>query len=169
MRLQRLLRQINLFDKDRQEASAAPAVPTFGMTPVAAAPEPQPVKFDLETSPAPMGYVPPVVSAPSAPAPDPVLYQQAAPQAATPATVQHSLSRPTLDARAEERRRRLQELSNGLTNDAIKDQLETPAYLRRQVKLENVVPSSEQNISRFNLSDDNELLGDNRFLHDNVD
>jgi cell division protein FtsZ len=32
-----------------------------------------------------------------------------------------------------------------------------------------VVPSNERNISRFNLSDDNELLGDNRFLHDNVD
>jgi cell division protein FtsZ len=60
-------------------------------------------------------------------------------------------------------------LSSGLSNEAIKDQLETPAYLRRQVKLENVTPSSEGNISRFNLSDDNELLGDNRFLHDNVD
>ncbi|UYZ64815.1 cell division protein FtsZ [Hymenobacter weizhouensis] len=160
--------QINLFDKDRQDAPptpAAPAVPTFGPPP---APEPQPVRFDLETSPAPVGYVPPVVSAPSTPAPDPVLYQQPAPQP-TPPVTHHSLGRPSLDARAEERRRRLQELSNGLTNDAIKDQLETPAYLRRQVKLENVVPSSEQNISRFNLSDDNELLGDNRFLHDNVD
>jgi cell division protein FtsZ len=161
--------QINLFDKDRQEAPTAPPIPTFGMPSVPTAPEPQAVKFDLETSPAPVGYIPPVVSAPSAPAPDPVLYQQPVPQPASPATVQHSLSRPSLDARAEERRRRLQELSNGLTNDAIKDQLDTPAYLRRQVKLENVVPSSEQNISRFNLSDDNELLGDNRFLHDNVD
>ncbi|RPD45259.1 cell division protein FtsZ [Hymenobacter sediminis] len=154
--------QINIFDKDRQEA---PVVPTFG-SPVPATPEAQPVKYDLEASPAPVGYVPPVVSAPSAPAPDPVLYQQAAPQ---PAVTHHALPRPSLDARAEERRQRLQALSNGLTNDAIKDQLETPAYLRRQVKLENVVPSSEENISRFNLSDDNELLGDNRFLHDNVD
>ena len=50
-----------------------------------------------------------------------------------------------------------------------KDPATAPAYLRRQVKLETVVPSSAQNISRFNLSDDNELLGDNRFLHDNVD
>ncbi|GAB3226728.1 hypothetical protein GCM10027346_09310 [Hymenobacter seoulensis] len=162
--------QINIFDKERQDA---PAIPTFG-TPVAApTPEPQPVKFDLETSPAPIGYVPPVVSAPSAPAPDPVLYQQqpvAAPSVAPqPSVTHHTLPRPSLDARAEERRQRLQALSNGLTNDAMKDQLETPAYLRRQVKLENVVPSSEQNISRFNLSDDNELLGDNRFLHDNVD
>ncbi|MBC6988616.1 cell division protein FtsZ [Hymenobacter sp. BT491] len=158
--------QINLFDKDRQEATSV--VPTFAPpapapvpvpTPVAAAPEPQPVKFDLETSP--YTYEPPV-TAPSSPAPEPVVFQQPQPAPPTP-------SRPSLDVRADERRRRLQELSNGLTNDAIKDQLETPAYLRRQVKLENVVPSSERNISRFNLSDDNELLGDNRFLHDNVD
>ncbi|SNR83867.1 cell division protein FtsZ [Hymenobacter mucosus] len=164
--------QINIFDRDRQDAPSVPVVPTFGPPP-AVVPEPQPVKFDLETSPAPVAHMPPVVSAPSAPAPDPILFQQPvaqpAPQPTPPATTHHTLARPSLDARAEERRRRLQELSNGLTNDAIKDQLETPAYLRRQVKLENVVPSSEQNISRFNLSDDNELLGDNRFLHDNVD
>ncbi len=68
----------------------------------------------------------------------------------------------------EERRKRLQALSNGLPPEAV-SQYESPAYLRRQVKLEIVEPSSAQNISRFNLSDDNELLGDNRFLHDNVD
>jgi cell division protein FtsZ len=152
--------QINIFDKDRQEvAPATPVVPTFTSAPPAA-PEPQPVKFDLETSPynAPV----PPVAAPSSPAPDPVVYQVPPPAAPLP-------GRPALDARAEERRRRLQELSNGISNETIKDQLETPAYLRRQVKLENVTPSSERNISRFNLSDDNELLGDNRFLHDNVD
>lgn len=161
--------QINIFDKDRQEAPVtSPVVPTFG-TPVAAAPvvetvpvtpEPPKVTFDLETSPA--AYVPPVV-APSTPMPEPVVYQQPEPVAASPVRA------PQQDARIDERRRRLQELSNGLSNEVIKDQLETPAYLRRQVKLENVVPSSERNISRFNLSDDNELLGDNRFLHDNVD
>jgi cell division protein FtsZ len=118
------------------------------------------VTFDLETSPA--AYVPPVV-APSTPMSEPVVYQQPEPVAASPVRA------PQQDARIDERRRRLQELSNGLSNEVIKDQLETPAYLRRQVKLENVVPSSERNISRFNLSDDNELLGDNRFLHDNVD
>ncbi|TGE29498.1 cell division protein FtsZ [Hymenobacter metallicola] len=154
--------QINIFDRDRQEAPSVPVVPTFGTpapAPVAAAPEPPKVTFDLETSPY-TGYVPPV-AAPSTPAPEPVVIHQ-------PAPVQQP-ARPSLDARAEERRRRLEGLSNGLTNDVIKDQLETPAYLRRQVKLENVVPSNERNISRFNLSDDNELLGDNRFLHDNVD
>ena len=155
--------QINIFDKERQEAASA--VPTFS-TPVPVS-EPQPVtRYDLETSaPVPVSYESPVIAAPSMPAPEPMLSQQPS----QPAPTHHALPRPSLDARAEERRQRLQALSNGLSNDAIKDQLDTPAYLRRQVKLENVVPSSEQNISRFNLSDDNELLGDNRFLHDNVD
>lgn len=175
--------QINLFDKDRHEPLAvpssaspvaAPAVPVAApvasaeYSPVAPAAQPeQPqARFDLEQSPSP--FVPPVVyPAPSAPEPLQAVQQQptAAPEAPQPAPA----PRPTLDARAEERRRRLMELSNGISNDAMKEQLEVPAYLRRQVKLEQVQPSSERNISRFNLSDDNELLGDNRFLHDNVD
>jgi len=154
--------QLNVFNKEPLDVTTAPIVPSFTSAPqpVAPASEPQPVKFDLETSPY-TGQVPPVAT-PSTPAAEPVVYQAAQPATPLP-------GRPALDARAEERRRRLQELSNGLSTDAIKDQLETPAYLRRQVKLENVTPSSERNISRFNLSDDNELLGDNRFLHDNVD
>ncbi|RFP65858.1 cell division protein FtsZ [Hymenobacter lapidiphilus] len=149
--------------QDEEPAAAAPFVPTFGSpAPV----EPPVVVRDLDTTPPQHSTAP--VSAPSMPAPEPQLQYQYPPQ--TPvATLQHSIPRPSLEARAEDRRQRLQALSNGLTNDALKDQLETPAYLRRQVKLENVVPSSEQNVSRFNLSDDNELLGDNRFLHDNVD
>ncbi|MCC3158170.1 cell division protein FtsZ [Hymenobacter sp. 15J16-1T3B] len=176
--------QINLFDKDRHEPVAArPTTPSPVAVPSTPVPAPvasadyQPVspnqpeqpqaRFDLEQSPSP--FVPPVVyPTPSAPEPLQAVQQHPAPAApeapqATPA------ARPSLDARAEERRRRLMELSNGVSNDAIKEQLEVPAYLRRQVKLEQVQPSSERNISRFNLSDDNELLGDNRFLHDNVD
>ncbi|SET57825.1 cell division protein FtsZ [Hymenobacter actinosclerus] len=143
---------------------ATPVVPTFGSP---APTEPPVIVRDLETSP-PQHTAGPV-AAPSMPAPEPQLQYQYPPQTPPVATMSHSLPRPSLEARAEERRQRLQALSNGLTNDALKEQLETPAYLRRQVKLENVVPSSEQNVSRFNLSDDNELLGDNRFLHDNVD
>ncbi|GAA4301319.1 cell division protein FtsZ [Nibribacter koreensis] len=69
-----------------------------------------------------------------------------------------------------ERINRLRGLSADIHSDAsIKEKLEVPAYLRRNVNLEVVTPSTEQQISRFNLNDDNELLGDNRFLHDNVD
>ncbi|MBD2767692.1 cell division protein FtsZ [Hymenobacter sp. BT664] len=132
-------------------------VPTFG-TPTS---EPARVTFDLN---GPASHnAPPLTGIPVSAPGEPVLNvapSTAAPEAPRP--------RPALDAQALERRRRLQELSNGLPPEAV-SQYDTPAYLRRQVKLENVEPSSAQNVSRFNLSDDNELLGDNRFLHDNVD
>ncbi len=77
--------------------------------------------------------------------------------------------RELMQRRAEERRERLRMLSSEITSEAIKEKLDVPAYLRRNVALDRVVHSSERNISRFNLNDDNEILGDNRFLHDNVD
>ncbi len=77
--------------------------------------------------------------------------------------------RELMQRRQEERRERLRRLSSEITSEAIKEKLEVPAYLRRNVALESVAHSSERNISRFNLNDDNEILGDNRFLHDNVD
>ena len=137
-------------------ALSAPFVPSFGPPPTT---EPARVRFDLN-GPAVPGGTPPLAGQPATAPGEPELMPANGP--AAPAR-----PRP-LDAHAEERRRRLQELSHGLPPDAV-TQYDAPAYLRRQVKLETVVPSSEQNISRFNLSDDNELLGDNRFLHDNVD
>ncbi|WP_347156484.1 cell division protein FtsZ [Pontibacter chitinilyticus] len=77
--------------------------------------------------------------------------------------------RELMQRRAEERRERLRMLSSEITTEAIKEKLDVPAYLRRNVALDRVAHSSERNISRFNLNDDNEILGDNRFLHDNVD
>ncbi|MBF9255417.1 cell division protein FtsZ [Pontibacter sp. 172403-2] len=77
--------------------------------------------------------------------------------------------RELMQRRAEERRERLRMLSSEVTSEALKEKLDTPAYLRRNVALDRVAHSSERNISRFNLNDDNEILGDNRFLHDNVD
>jgi len=133
----------------------APFVPSFGN----AQPEPARVTFNLDGPSA--HNAPPLTGIPAGAPAEPVLVSSA-PAAPEPRP------RPGLDAQAIERRRRLQELSNGLPPEAV-SHYDTPAYLRRQVKLENVVPSSAQNISRFNLSDDNELLGDNRFLHDNVD
>ena len=138
-------------------AGTAPFVPSFS----SAAPEPARVTFDLN---GPTAHTTPPLSGVPAAAPTEPTLTSSAPAAASEAM----RPRPALDAQALERRRRLQELSNGLPPEAV-SQYDTPAYLRRQVKLENVEPSSAQNISRFNLSDDNELLGDNRFLHDNVD
>ncbi|WP_046246946.1 cell division protein FtsZ [Hymenobacter terrenus] len=135
----------------------APFVPSFG-TPAS---EPARITFDLNGPAA--HNAPPLAGIPASAPGEPVLTSNT--PTSTPETTR---PRPALDAQALERRRRLQELSNGLPPEAVA-QYDTPAYLRRQVKLENVEPSSAQNISRFNLSDDNELLGDNRFLHDNVD
>lgn len=50
-----------------------------------------------------------------------------------------------------------------------KEKLEQPAYLRRNVRLQKVPHSTDKNVSKFNLNDDNNLLGNNKFLHDNVD
>lgn len=138
-------------------ATSAPFVPSFGT------PEPARVTFDLNGPSA--HNAPPLAGIPASAPTEPVLTSSAAASAVGP---EAHRPRPAMDAQALERRRRLQELSNGLPPEAV-SQYDTPAYLRRQVKLENVEPSSAQNISRFNLSDDNELLGDNRFLHDNVD
>jgi cell division protein FtsZ len=91
------------------------------------------------------------------------------PAAAPVAENPFEVERANLESKAIDRRERLRRLSTEITNDAIKEKLEVPAYLRRNVALESVVPSSARNISRFNLSDDNDILGDNKFLHDNVD
>ncbi len=56
-----------------------------------------------------------------------------------------------------------------MTNEELKNKAEVPAYMRKGVKLKNVNHSSDSNLSRTELDDDDELLGGNRFLHDNVD
>lgn len=72
--------------------------------------------------------------------------------------------------RAHERFERLKNLKNyGQNPEEYKESLETPAFVRKQVKLADVEHSSERHVSRYNLSDDNEILRNNKFLHDNVD
>jgi cell division protein FtsZ len=72
--------------------------------------------------------------------------------------------------RAHERFERLKGIKTFNQNpEEFKDKLETPAFVRKQVKLADLQHSSERSISRFNLTDENEFLKNNRFLHDNVD
>jgi cell division protein FtsZ len=147
-----------------KERPTAPLVPSF-TAPVA--PEPARVTFDLNGPTSPNTHAP-LTGAPITAPGEPVLITNN-----QPAPAPQPLPRPrpaALEAQALERRNRLQQLSQnqGLSPEATAH-LDTPAYLRRGQKLEPVTPSNAQNISRFNLSDDNELLGDNRFLHDNVD
>jgi len=56
-----------------------------------------------------------------------------------------------------------------MTKEEFNEKWTLPAYLRRGVKMDNIPHSSEPFISRYNLNDDNNLLGNNKFLHDNVD
>jgi len=56
-----------------------------------------------------------------------------------------------------------------LSNEELQERKDVPAYLRKKVKLQDVPHSSESNMSRMHVNRDKEILGGNRFLHDNVD
>ncbi len=72
--------------------------------------------------------------------------------------------------RAHERFQKLKDSrSLNPTPEELKEKMEVPAYQRKNVVLKDPEHSSENNLSKYNLNDDNEILGNNRFLHDNVD
>ena len=76
------------------------------------------------------------------------------------------------DARREKLRTVSSVNGNKLQNsETIASLTNEPAYLRRQVQLEDVPHSSENHLSRWTLTADDEpqLRDDNSFLHDNVD
>jgi len=56
-----------------------------------------------------------------------------------------------------------------MTKEEFNEKWALPAYLRRGVTMQDVPHSSEPFISKYNLNDDNNILGNNKFLHDNVD
>lgn len=56
-----------------------------------------------------------------------------------------------------------------IASDDLTQQMVVPAYQRKNVILNEPQHSSESNLSKFNLNEENEILGNNRFLHDNVD
>jgi cell division protein FtsZ len=79
-----------------------------------------------------------------------------------------------IEARAKERIRKLKDLSLKLRTPGGLAELENePAYLRRNVKLSEVPPSSTSFVAKYTLSVDDENQGEirtnNSFLHDNVD
>ncbi|MGI9545556.1 MAG: cell division protein FtsZ [Cyclobacteriaceae bacterium] len=74
-----------------------------------------------------------------------------------------------LQQQAEERVKKLHDLNQPISNDNFKEKLDVPAYLRKKVRLQDVPHSSEKNVSRYHLNDDNQIMGNNKFLHDNVD
>jgi cell division protein FtsZ len=76
-----------------------------------------------------------------------------------------------LDQEYELRKKKMETLKSihDLSNEELQEKREVPAYLRKNVKLVEVVNSATPQLSRLKLNEDNELLGNNRFLHDNVD
>ncbi|WMJ75495.1 cell division protein FtsZ [Cytophagaceae bacterium ABcell3] len=72
---------------------------------------------------------------------------------------------------AKQRRETLKNMNtmNLLDKDEYRNRLEVPAYQRKNVELKDIPHSSERQVSRFTLNDDNEILGNNKFLHDNAD
>ena len=85
-----------------------------------------------------------------------------------------SFEQDPIEKRSKERIQKLKDLSMKLRSPQEVDQMEkTPAYIRRQVELHEVNPSSESEVSRFTLGEGTEGTGDlktnNSFLHDNVD
>jgi cell division protein FtsZ len=75
-----------------------------------------------------------------------------------------------LRQQAELRKNKLKEgKKQEMTKEEFSEKWALPAYMRRGVKMQNVPHSSEPFISKYNLNDDNNILGNNKFLHDNVD
>lgn len=75
-----------------------------------------------------------------------------------------------LRQQAELRKSKLKEgKKSEMTKEEFSEKWALPAYMRRGVKMQDVPHSSEPFISKYNLNDDNNILGNNKFLHDNVD
>ena len=76
--------------------------------------------------------------------------------------------------RSQDRLSRIQEYTQKLKKaDGIQEFENEPAYVRRNIQLDESTPSKEENGSRFSVSKDEDgnssLNGNNSFLHDNVD
>jgi len=75
--------------------------------------------------------------------------------------------------RNEERVAKLQEITSKIQNaESIMEFENEPAYMRRNFDVTEETPSKENNVSRFGLSSNNDGesgLGNNSYLHDNVD
>ena len=84
--------------------------------------------------------------------------------------MEYRKTKERLEQQAKDRREKMKaSKKQEMTKEEFNEKWTLPAYLRRGVKMDNVPHSSESFISRYNLNDDNNLLGNNKFLHDNVD
>jgi cell division protein FtsZ len=88
------------------------------------------------------------------------------------------IDKETFKRRTDERMNRINNLTNPLqTGKNLREYESTPAYLRRKIELDETAHSSESQVSRFTLSEEEDETGkkstgirpNNSFLHDNVD
>ncbi len=80
-------------------------------------------------------------------------------------------TRRRMDEHRKESQQRIERYKNkySATDESDDNMMNTPSYLRRGNKLTDSQHSSEEGISRYTLNDDKDVLGNNSFLHDNVD
>ena len=98
-------------------------------------------------------------------------------QASEEAIAEYGLLTPDLQSKKDKlemkRKERLNSFDEAdhqnLQPEEIKNKLDEPAYTRKKIKFEEVPHSSERNLSRLSLNDENQILGNNKYLHDNVD
>lgn len=84
--------------------------------------------------------------------------------------MEYCKTKERLEQQAKDRREKLKAAKkHEMTKEEFNEKWSLPAYLRRGVKMSNTPHSSEPYISRYNLNDENSILGNNKFLHDNVD
>jgi cell division protein FtsZ len=84
--------------------------------------------------------------------------------------MKHRKTKERLELQRKERADKLTKArKQEMSKEEFNDKWHKAAYQRRGVKLESTPHSSDAFISRYNLNDDNNLLGNNKFLHDNVD
>jgi len=134
--------------------------------PQAEAPEPTGFEFEIKLAETEFVFETPVAEIPSAPEPE------------TPAVDlddnQNDESVEEQLKKSRERIMRLKDLSMKLrTTNGLQELENEPAYKRKQMQLQQVQHSSESQVSRFTLSNDQdggtEIRPNNSFLHDNVD
>jgi cell division protein FtsZ len=80
------------------------------------------------------------------------------------------ITQEEMQRRNAERMARINEYNNKLKKaEGLKELEDEPAFVRRNIQLENIRKSDEQRVSRFGLSEEDGLKTNNSFLHDNVD
>jgi cell division protein FtsZ len=88
-------------------------------------------------------------------------------------SMKKTVSQKEQQIRSQERLSKIQEYTQRLKKvEGIQDLENEPAYVRRNIQLDQSAPSEEDNASRFSISSDENgtsLNGNNSFLHDNVD